>query len=181
MLISQMFQWHTISLGYGKPSYFSEVRSSLFIFIPPSPLPCLLELFVNLDVLHFASIHVWTILLLLLFLVLFTVFNFVIILTLHTLIPNSFLKTVIVILNVVYCLFYTLVSISTNSYFDMIMCIINAYTAISRKVGKSARDNPERHCGWFQIHCSSEKFERIGTKGHDNVFVSANGKQKKQA
>ena len=24
------------------------------------------------------------------------------------------------------------------------------YTAISRKVvGKSARDNPERHCGWF--------------------------------
>ena len=26
----------------------------------------------------------------------------------------------------------------------------NAYTAISKKVvGKSARDNPERYCGWF--------------------------------
>ena len=33
------------------------------------------------------------------------------------------------------------------------------YTAISRKVvGKSERDNPERHCGWFLVHCSSEKF-----------------------
>ena len=39
------------------------------------------------------------------------------------------------------------------------------YIAISRKVvGKSARDNPERHCGWFWVHCSSEKFKRIGTK-----------------
>ena len=55
------------------------------------------------------------------------------------------------------------------------------YTAISRKVvGKSARDNPERHCGWFWIHCSSEKFERIGSKGSENVFASANGKQQKQ-
>ena len=28
--------------------------------------------------------------------------------------------------------------------------VYSAYTAISRKVvGKSARDNPERHCGWF--------------------------------
>ena len=27
---------------------------------------------------------------------------------------------------------------------------VRLYTAISRKVvGKSARDNPERHCGWF--------------------------------
>ena len=26
------------------------------------------------------------------------------------------------------------------------------YTAISRKVvGKSARDNPERYCGWFEF------------------------------
>ena len=53
-------------------------------------------------------------------------------------------------------------------------------TAISRKaVGKSARDNPERHCGWFWIHCSSEKFNRMGTKGHENGFASANGKQQK--
>ena len=42
------------------------------------------------------------------------------------------------------------------------------YTAISRKVvEKSVRDNPERYCGWFWVHCSSEKFERIGTKGHE--------------
>ena len=46
--------------------------------------------------------------------------------------------------------------------------VILLYTAISRKVvRKSARDNPERHCGWFWVHCSSEKFERIGTKGHE--------------
>ena len=57
---------------------------------------------------------------------------------------------------------------------------VREYTAISRKVvGKSARGNPERHCGWFWIHCSSEKFERIGTKGNENVFASANGKQQK--
>ena len=36
------------------------------------------------------------------------------------------------------------------------------YTAISRKVvGKSARDNPERYCGWFWVHCCSKKFERM--------------------
>ena len=53
-------------------------------------------------------------------------------------------------------------------------------TAISRKVdGKSASDNPERHCGWFWVRCSSEKFERIGTKGHGNMFASAKGKQQK--
>ena len=35
------------------------------------------------------------------------------------------------------------------------------YTAISRKVvGKSARDNPERYCGWFLVHCFSNKFQR---------------------
>ena len=54
------------------------------------------------------------------------------------------------------------------------------HTAISRKVvGKGARDNPERHCGWFQIHCSLMEFERIGTKGRGNVFASAKGKQQK--
>ena len=36
----------------------------------------------------------------------------------------------------------------------MIACVADSlnllYTAISRKVvGKSARDNPERYCGWF--------------------------------
>ena len=38
---------------------------------------------------------------------------------------------------------------------------------------KCARDNPERHCGWFWVLCFSKKFERIGTKGHGNVFASA--------
>ena len=36
------------------------------------------------------------------------------------------------------------------------------YTAVSRKVdGKSGLDNPERYCGWFLLHCSSKKFERM--------------------
>ena len=42
------------------------------------------------------------------------------------------------------------------------------YTAISRKVvGKSARDNPERYCGWLWGHFSSKKFERIVREATD--------------
>ena len=42
------------------------------------------------------------------------------------------------------------------------------YTAISRKVvGKCARDNPERYCGWFWVHCSSKKFERLAREAMD--------------
>jgi len=42
------------------------------------------------------------------------------------------------------------------------------YTAISRKVvGKSARDNSERYCGWFYVHSSSKKFERIAREAMD--------------
>ena len=42
------------------------------------------------------------------------------------------------------------------------------YTAISRKVvGKSARDNPERYCGWFWVHSSSKKFERMAGEAMD--------------
>ena len=45
---------------------------------------------------------------------------------------------------------------------------MNSTTAISRKVvGKSARDNPERYCGWFCVHCSSEKFERMAREAMD--------------
>ena len=37
-----------------------------------------------------------------------------------------------------------------------------AFTAISKKVvGKSARNNPKRNCGWFWVHCSSKKFKRM--------------------
>ena len=36
------------------------------------------------------------------------------------------------------------------------------FTAFSRNVvGKSARDNPKRYCGWLWGHCSSKKFERM--------------------
>ena len=36
------------------------------------------------------------------------------------------------------------------------------HTAISRRVvGKGARDNPKRYCGWFWVHCSLKKFERM--------------------
>ena len=42
------------------------------------------------------------------------------------------------------------------------------YTAISRKVvGKSARDNPERYCGWFWVHFCSKKFERMALEAMD--------------
>ena len=42
------------------------------------------------------------------------------------------------------------------------------HTAISRKaVAKSARDNPERYCGWLSIHCSSKNFERMTREAMD--------------
>ena len=42
------------------------------------------------------------------------------------------------------------------------------YTAISRKVvGKSAHDNPERYCGWFWVHCSSKKVDRMAREAMD--------------
>ena len=42
------------------------------------------------------------------------------------------------------------------------------YTAISRKVvGKSARDNPERYCGWFWVHSFTKKFERMAGEAMD--------------
>ena len=42
------------------------------------------------------------------------------------------------------------------------------HTAISRKVvGKSARDNPERYCGWFLVHCFSKKFQIMAREAMD--------------
>ena len=42
------------------------------------------------------------------------------------------------------------------------------HTAISRKVvGKSARDDPKRHCGWFLIHCFSKKFQTMAREAMD--------------
>ena len=46
--------------------------------------------------------------------------------------------------------------------------ISELYTATSRKVvGKSARDNPERYCGWVWVRCSSQKFERMTGEAMD--------------
>ena len=53
------------------------------------------------------------------------------------------------------------------------------YTAISKKVvGKNARDNPERYCGWFGDHCSSQKFQKNGTRGHGLCFRVLKGSSK---
>ena len=42
------------------------------------------------------------------------------------------------------------------------------YTAVSRKVvGESARDNPERRCGWFLVHCFSKTFKRMAREAMD--------------
>ena len=52
------------------------------------------------------------------------------------------------------------------------------YTAVSRKVvGKSARDNPERYCGWFCLPCSPKNFERIAREATDirsRVLIESN-------
>ena len=39
--------------------------------------------------------------------------------------------------------------------------------SISKKVVESALDNPERYCGWFWVHCSSKKFERMAREAMD--------------
>ena len=50
--------------------------------------------------------------------------------------------------------------------------------SISRKfVGKSARDNPERYCGWFWVQCSLKKFEWMAQEAMD-VFATAKGSNK---
>ena len=42
------------------------------------------------------------------------------------------------------------------------------HTAVSRKVlRKSARDNPERYCGWFLGHWFSKKFQRAAREATD--------------
>ena len=44
----------------------------------------------------------------------------------------------------------------------------HSYTAVSRKVvGKGARNNPERYCGWFWVHYSSMIFERMTREAMD--------------
>ena len=41
------------------------------------------------------------------------------------------------------------------------------YAAVSRKVGKRARDNLEGYCGWFLVHSSLQKFKRTAREAMD--------------
>ena len=51
---------------------------------------------------------------------------------------------------------------------------------LRKVVGRSARDNRERYCGWFWVHCSSKKFERMALETMDIImFANAKGKQQK--
>ena len=56
---------------------------------------------------------------------------------------------------------------------DLCACFVDddfvlLYTAVSRKVvGRSARDNPERYCGWSCLPCSPKKFERMAREATD--------------
>ena len=54
-------------------------------------------------------------------------------------------------------------------FLPLLVCQISlSYTSSSRKVvGKSVRDNSERYCGWFLVHCSSKKFERMSREAMD--------------
>ena len=59
----------------------------------------------------------------------------------------------------------------TLSLFFVYFAILSqrkVYKAILRQVvGKSARDNPKKYCGWFRVHFSSKKFERMALEAMD--------------
>ena len=38
---------------------------------------------------------------------------------------------------------------------------------LRKVVGRSAHDNHEKYCGWFWVHCSSKKFERMALETMD--------------
>ena len=63
----------------------------------------------------------------------------------------------------------------------MAVAFADIYTAIWRKVvGKSARDNPERYCGWVVLSSLFFKeIQEIGKRGHGHMSASAKGKQQK--
>ena len=69
----------------------------------------------------------------------------------------------------VVCNYYLLVSVHAQA--GLTDRILRPYTAISRKVvGKSARDYPRRYCGWFWVHWSSKKFERMALEAMEVCF-----------
>ena len=56
------------------------------------------------------------------------------------------------------------------------------YTAFLRKsFGESPCDNPERYCGWFWVHCSSKKFERMALEANDICLRVLNESNKSTA
>ena len=67
-----------------------------------------------------------------------------------------------------------------QSFLGVHLLARQVYTAVSRKVvGKSARDNPERYCGWFFGLLVFKEISKNGTRGHGLMFASAKGKQQK--
>ena len=66
------------------------------------------------------------------------------------------------------CCLYKKTGIRKNGGNNKLTVKTCVYTAVSRKVvGKSARDNPERYCGWFLVHCFSKKFQRMAREATD--------------
>ena len=41
------------------------------------------------------------------------------------------------------------------------------YSHLEKGCRKSERDNPEKYCGWFWVHSSSKKFERMAWEAMD--------------
>ena len=53
-------------------------------------------------------------------------------------------------------------------FFVFVLFVCLFLSAISRKVvGKSARDNPEKYCGWFWVPCCPKKLERMAGDAMD--------------
>ena len=59
-------------------------------------------------------------------------------------------------------------SIQRTPFIPRFMQVPLYVSAISRKiVGKSARDNTDRYCGWFSVHFSLKIFERMALEAMD--------------
>ena len=65
-------------------------------------------------------------------------------------------------------------SVSTGTVLLLILLacgahvLVHIHVPISRNVvRKSACDNHKRYCGWFWVHCSSEKFKRMAWEAMD--------------
>ena len=64
----------------------------------------------------------------------------------------------------------------------VVMRMAVMYTAIlGKSFGESPRDNPERYCGWFWVHCSSKKFERMALEATDICLRVLNESNKSTA